>query len=153
MSDVIVEVIARAHKRIPVLVWHVGFLESHFSPSAILARENHRDPEDRPPVNSHLLLLVRPVSREIQNCNSAGKYHAKISGLLRRLGMDIAFGPLDRCQTLAISPARPAVVGTDGIIVDELVQRSQIASVKSSPTPGGSTSRTACSVAGHVSEG
>jgi hypothetical protein len=75
------------------------------------------------------------VSREIQNCNSAGKYHTKILELLRRLGMDIAFGPLDRCQTLALSPARPAVVGTDGIIVDKLVERSQIASVKSSPNP------------------
>lgn len=73
------------------------------------------------------------MSRKIQNCNSVGKHHAKIFGLLRRLGMDVAFGSLDRRQKLALSLARPAVVGTDGIIVDKLVERSQIAIVKSSP--------------------
>jgi len=133
MSDVIVEVIACAHDGLPVLVRHVGFLESHIPPSAILARENHRDPDGSTPINSHLLFVVRPVSREIQNCNSVGKHHTRIFGLLRRLGMDVAFRSPDRCQTLALSLARPVVVGTDGIIVDKLVECSQIASVKSSP--------------------
>ena len=48
----------------------------------------------------------------------------RVAHALRRLGVDVAFRSLDRCQTLALSFARPAVIGTDGVIVDKLVERS-----------------------------
>jgi hypothetical protein len=63
--------------------------------------------------------------------------------------MEVAFWLLDRCQRFLFSRACSAVIGTDGVIVDKLIQRSQIAIPMSSPKLV-VTSRTACSVAGHV---